>query len=77
MNAFSGYVPQLSWSGHDKGHQQSISGTKGAAALASKIKLPGSLNGKVLMMDIPSRDSINTQKKLQRDRSDMIKRGGI
>lgn len=75
-NAFTNYQPVISWRGHDNGTKQSANGAKAAAMAAAKIRLPGSLNGQVLMMDIPPRDCINEDKTLQRDRTDMIKRGG-
>jgi hypothetical protein len=76
MNVFTDYTPQLSWQGHDKHVKSALGGTKAAAMQSAKITLPGSLKGGVLMMDIPSRNSINTSTIKQRDRTDMIKRGG-
>jgi len=78
MNVFTDYTPQLSWQGHDKHIKGALGGTKAAAMQSAKITLPGSLKvqGRPLMMDIPSRDSINTSTTKQRDRTDMIKRGG-
>ena len=77
MNAFSGYVPVLSWQGHDTGAKQSANGTKAAAMAAAKITLPGSLvTGKPALMGIPNRDSINDSTTLQRDKTAMIRRGG-
>lgn len=77
MNAFTHYTPQLSWEDHDKGHKQSANGTKAAAMQSAKIKLPGSLNGQVLMMDVPPRGSINTDKTRPADKTAKIKRGGL
>lgn len=75
-NAFTSYEPQLSWKGHDNGHKQSANGTKAAAMASAKITLPGSLStGKPALMGIPSRDSINTLKTKQADKTDMIRRG--
>lgn len=76
MNAFTNYKPQLSWQGHDTSLKCGMAGAKAAAMESAKISLPGSLKGGVLMMDVPSRDSINTSTIKQRDRTDMIKRGG-
>ena len=77
-NAFTNYQPVLSWQGHDNGHKQSANGTKAAAMASAKITLPGSLvTGKPASMSIPSRDSINDSTTLQRDRTAMIKRGGL
>jgi hypothetical protein len=77
MNAFIDYKPELSWKGHDKSLRFSNLGAKGAAMTSAQIKLSGSLTGGIKLMPIPSRDSINTVKTLQCDRTDMIKRGGI
>jgi hypothetical protein len=77
MNAFSkDYIPQISWHRHDIGVRYSPNGSRGAAVEASKIRLNGSLAGSVKMMDIPSRDSINTETIKQSDKTDKIRRGG-
>ena len=77
MNAFSqDYKPELTWKGHDKSLKYAPSGSKGAAVPSAQIKLTGSLTGGPKLMPIPSRDSINTDTTKQRDRTDMIRRGG-
>ena len=75
--SFKNYTPQLSWQGHDKHIKGALGGTKAGALQSAKIKLPGSLNGVIVLMDVPSIDSINTVTTKQSDRTDMIKRGGI
>jgi len=76
MNAFSkNYEPQLSWSKHDTSKLRA-NGTKGAEKCEARMTLPGSLRGAIPLIDIPSRDSINTVKTSQRDKTDMIRRGG-
>ena len=77
MNAFTSYEPQLSWKGHDNMLKRAMAGTKGAATKAAKIKLPGSLDGEVLMMDVPSRDIINTDKTRPADKTAKIKKGTL
>lgn len=74
--SFTNYKPQLSWRGHDLSLKRGMAGSKAAAMESAQIALPGSLKGGVLMMDVPSRDSINTITTKQCDRTDMIKRGG-
>jgi hypothetical protein len=77
MNAFSkNYEPQLTWKDHDKSLKYAPAGAKGAAMTSAQVKLPGSLTGGPKLMPIPSRDSINTDTTKQRDRTDMIRRGG-
>jgi hypothetical protein len=75
MNAFVNYQPQLSWEGHDR-TRNSQAGTKGAEKREARMTLPGSLRGAIPLIDIPIRDSINTVKTSQRDKTDMIRRGG-
>jgi len=77
MNAFTDYKPELSWKDHDKSLKYAPAGAKGAAMTSAQVKLPGSLTGGPKLMPIPSRDSINTVKTSQRDRTDMIRRGGL
>ena len=75
MNAFVNYEPQLSWKKHDTTSMRQ-NGTKGAEKREARMTLPGSLRGAIPLIDIPSRDSINTVKTSQRDKTDMIRRGG-
>lgn len=76
MNVFTDYTPQLSWKKHDIGLKLSLNGTKGAEKREARMMLPGSLRGAIPLIDIPSRDSINIVKTSQRDKTDMIRRGG-
>lgn len=77
MNAFSkNYEPQLTWKRHDTS-KMSKAGQKGSQQPTARLSLPGSRRGVIPLIDIPSRDSINTVKTSQRDRTDMIKRGGL
>lgn len=77
MNAFSkDYIPEISWHRHDVGVRYSSNASRGAAVEASKIRLKGSRAGSIKMMDIPSRDSINTETTKQSDKTDKIRRGG-
>lgn len=77
--SFTNYTPQLSWQGHDKHLKSALGGTKAAAMQSAKITLPGSLKvqGRPLMMDIPSRDSINTDTRKPADKRAAITRGGL
>jgi hypothetical protein len=54
-----------------------MAGAKAAAMQSAKITLPGSLKGGVLMMGIPSRDSINTDTRMPADKRAAITRGGL
>lgn len=71
--SFTNYTPQISWQGHDTHLKRGISGTKAAAMQSAKIKLPGSLNGTIVMMDVPSRDSINTETRKASDKNAAIR----
>jgi hypothetical protein len=66
MNAFSGYVPQLSAIERGKGKNQTTRNRK-----MTPIYLPGSL------VTIPSRDSINTETRKPADKTRFIQRAGI
>jgi hypothetical protein len=76
MNAFSeNYEPQINWRKHDTSNV-SRNGQKAASQKSARFSLPGSLRGVIPMIDIPSRQSINTDTTAQRDRTDKIRRGG-
>lgn len=76
MNAFTNYEPVLSWRNHDTSTKRALASVLSSQKDSAQIKLPGSLNNKIQMMGIPSRHSINTDTTKQKDRTDMIKRGG-
>lgn len=65
MNAFTNYEPQIKWRGHDTQIKRGLSDARAAARKANKP-----------MIDLPPLGSINTDETLQRDKSDMIRRGG-
>jgi hypothetical protein len=75
VNAFTGYKPQLSWNKHDTSNW-STNGAKGAARVSARLYLPGSGTTGVKMMDIPNRDSINTETTRPADKTAKIRRGG-
>jgi hypothetical protein len=75
--SFTNYTPQISWKCHDTSMKRGLAGAKAAAMESAKITLPGSLKGGVLMMDIPSRDSINTDTRKPADKRSAIMRGGL
>jgi hypothetical protein len=58
MNAFTDYQPQLTWGKHDTS-RLSKGGSKGAAGYG--ISIHSSSKKIIPLMDIPSRDSINTE----------------
>lgn len=70
--SFKNYTPQLSWQGHDKHIKGALGGTKAGALQSAKIKLPGSLNGVIVMMDVPS-SSINTETRKASDKNSAIR----
>lgn len=71
--SFTNYKPQLSWRGHDISLKRGMAGAKAAAMESAKITLTGSLKGGVLMMDVPSLDSINTDTRKPADKSAAIR----
>jgi hypothetical protein len=76
MNAFTNYKPQLTWHKHDTS-KSSKSGAMGASIRSAQIALPGSGTNPVRMMDIPSRDSINTETTKPTDKTAKIRRGAL
>jgi hypothetical protein len=76
MNAFSNYKPELSWSKHDTSKMRD-NGTKGAEKREARMTLPGSLRGAIPLIDIPSRDSINTETTSGADKRHALMKGGI
>lgn len=75
MNAFQGYEPQLKWSDLGRNAQNSRNGTKGTEPDSAQIALKGSRKGR--LMDIPSRDSINTETTKPADKQHKIKKGTL
>ena len=75
-NAFSGYTPQLSWQGHDKCVKYSVRATK-IAIDAKRLALPGSVYREGRLIDIPSRDSVNTEQRTGAEKTAQILRGRI
>ena len=75
-NAFCGYKPQLNWQGHDKGVGYSARATK-TAVQAKRLALPGSVYREGRLIDIPSRDSVNTEQRTGAEKTAQILRGRI